>query len=91
MHRCLYAGRAYRLSFWRTAHGAEVDYVLETPDEIIPIEVKSTESPSEADARQVKLFLGTYPERARRGYVVCRCSAPRRLTESVEAIPWSCL
>ena len=40
MHRCLYAGRAYRLSFWRTAHGAEVDYVLETPDETIPIEVR---------------------------------------------------
>lgn len=90
-HRCLYAGRAYRLSFWRTAHGAEVDYVLETPDEIIPIEVKSTESPAEADARHVKLFLGTYPERARRGYVVCRCSSPRRLTESVTAIPWNYL
>lgn len=91
IHRCLYAGRTYRLSFWRTAHGAEVDYVLETPDEVIPIEVKASESPSEADARHVKLFLTTYPDRARRGYVVCRCSAPRRLTESIEAIPWSYL
>lgn len=91
MHRCLYAGRAYRLSFWRTAHGAEVDYVLETPDEVIPIEVKATESPSEADARHVKLFLAAYPGRAKRGYVVCRCSAPRRLTETIEAIPWNYL
>ena len=89
MHRCLYAGRAYRLSFWRTVHGAEVDYVLETPDEVIPIEVKATESPSETDARHVKLFLSTYPERARRGYIVCRCSAPQRLTECIEAIPWN--
>jgi predicted AAA+ superfamily ATPase len=88
MHRCLYAGRSYRLSFWRTAHGAEVDYVLETPDEAVPIEVKSTEAPSEADARRLKLFLATYPDRAKRGYVVCGCSAPRRLTESIEAIPW---
>jgi predicted AAA+ superfamily ATPase len=91
MHRCLYAGRAYRLSSWRTAHGAEVDYVLETPDEIIPIEVKATESPAAADTRHLKLFLGTYPERARRGYLVCRCGASRRLTENIEAIPWHCL
>jgi predicted AAA+ superfamily ATPase len=91
MHRCLYSGRAYRLGSWRTAHGAEVDYVLETPDEIIPIEAKATEFPADSDARHVKLFLGTYPERARRGYVVCRCRAPRRLAENIEAIPWSCL
>jgi predicted AAA+ superfamily ATPase len=91
MHRCLYVGRTYRLTFWRTAHGCEVDYVLETPDEVIPIEAKATESPSEGDARHVKLFLAAYPERARRGYVVCRCRAPRRLTENIEAIPWNCL
>ncbi|MFH1076930.1 MAG: DUF4143 domain-containing protein [Pseudomonadota bacterium] len=88
MHRCLYAGRAYRLSFWRTAHGAEVDYVLETPDETIPIEVKSTESPSLADVSHLKLFLETYPQRARRGFVVYRCRAPRRLDSNIEAIPW---
>ena len=91
VHRCLYAGRAYRLSFWRTVHGAEVDFVLETPDEAIPIEVKATESPSESDAGHLKMFLATYPDRARRGYIVCRCRQPRRLTENVEAVPWSCL
>lgn len=88
MHRCLYAGRAYRLSFWRTAHGAEVDYVLETPDETIPIEVKATESPSPADVSHLKLFLETYPKKARRAFLVCRCRAPRRLAENIEAIPW---
>jgi len=87
IHRCRNAGRAYRLHFWRTASGAEVDYVLETPDGVIPIEVKATESPRETDARHLKLFLATYPERARRGFLVCRCSAPRRLTEHIEAVP----
>lgn len=91
MHRCLYAGRAWRLYFWRTVHGAEVDYVLETPDEVIPIEVKATESPTEPDARHLKLFLDTYPERARRGFIVCRCSTPRRLSDRIEAIPWNML
>jgi uncharacterized protein len=88
MHRCLYSGRAYRLSFWRTVHGAEVDYVLETPDETIPIEVKATDAPSQADASHLKLFLETYPKKARRGFLVCRCRAPRRLADNIEAIPW---
>jgi predicted AAA+ superfamily ATPase len=88
MHRALYAGRTYRLSFWRTAHGAEVDYVLETPDEAIPIEVKATESPSVADGSHLNLFLDTYPQRARRGFIVCRCRSPRRLADNIEAIPW---
>lgn len=91
MHRCLYAGRSYRVSFWRTAHGAEVDYVLETPDEVIPIAVKATDSPQPSDARHLKLFLETYPEKARRGFVICRCQAPRRLTEQIEAVPWHML
>jgi predicted AAA+ superfamily ATPase len=86
--RCLYAGRTYRLSFWRTAHGAEVDYVLETSNEAIPIEVKTTESPSLADASCLKLFLKTYPQRARRGFIVCRCRTPRRLADNIEAVPW---
>lgn len=88
IHRCLYAGRAYRLSFWRTAHGAEVDFVLETPDEVIPIEVKATESPTLADVSHLKIFLETYPQRARRGFIVSRCREPRRLAENIEAIPW---
>lgn len=88
IHRCLYAGRAYRLSFWRTAHGAEVDYVLETPEEVIPIEVKATESPTPTDASHLKLFIETYPKRARRGFIVCRCREPRHLAENIEAVPW---
>jgi predicted AAA+ superfamily ATPase len=91
LHRCLYAGRAYRLSFWRTAHGAEVDYVLETPHETIPIEVKATESPTLGDASHLKLFLKTYPQKAQRGFIVCRCREARRLAENIEAIPWKCL
>ena len=88
MHRCLYAGHAYRLSYWRTAHGAEVDFVLETPEEVIPIEVKATEFPSLADASHLKLFLDTCPQRAQRDFVVCCCRSPRRLAANIDAIPW---
>jgi hypothetical protein len=49
---------------------------------------KATESPTLADASHVKLFLETYPQKARRGFIVCRCREPRRLAENIEAIPW---
>ncbi len=88
IHRCLYAGRSWRVSFWRTVHQVEVDYVLETPDEIIPIEVKWTERPAEADARHLKLFLDTFSRKARRGYIVCRCREPLQITPAIRAIPW---
>ena len=68
-----------------------MDYVLETPDEVIPIEVKATESPSMADASHLKLFLETYPQRARRGFIVCRCREPRRLADNIDAVSWKSL
>jgi predicted AAA+ superfamily ATPase len=35
--RVAYLGRVYKLSFWRTVDGGEVDFILETPSEVIPI------------------------------------------------------
>ena len=90
-HRCRHAGRTHRLSFWRTAHGAEVDFVLETVHEVIPIEVKWTEAPHATDTRHLRLFLDSYPQRARRAFLVCRCPAPLRLDDRVTAIPWHAL
>lgn len=91
IHRCYCLGRAYRVSFWRTAHHAEVDFVLETPQEVLPIEVKWTDAPRETDARFLKLFLATYPQKARRGFIVCRCPEVRQITPTIQAIPWSML
>lgn len=88
MHRCLFAGRTYRLSFWRTALHAEVDYILETPSEVIPIEVKWTRRPHESAARHLKQFLKLYPDRAKRGYLVCRCEQRQQISENIQAIPW---
>ncbi|MBI2266568.1 MAG: ATP-binding protein [Armatimonadetes bacterium] len=86
--RCGYLGRGYRLHFWRSVSGAEVDMVLETPEEAIPIEVKWTENPRGTDARHLISFLKTYPAQARRGYIVCRCPHRLQISDQVTAIPW---
>ena len=86
--RAAYAGRANRVSFWRTTYGVEVDFVFETPREDLPIEVKWTARPRPADARHVETFIDQFPTRARRGLVVCRCERAQQLTDRVRAIPW---
>jgi uncharacterized protein len=88
VHRALYLGNSTRVSFWRTTGGAEVDAILETRREDIPIEVKWTENPRPADARHIELFLDTYPKRAKRGFVVCRIPRAIRLSDRVTALPW---
>ena len=87
-YRCTCLGSEYKLSTWQTATGAEVDAVVETPDAVIPIEIKWTDRPSAQDARHVETFLRQHADTAAHGYVVCRCPNPQRLTERVTALPW---
>ena len=89
LHRTKYLGRGFGVSFWRTVSGAEVDFVVETPKEDVPIEVKWTRRPTPSDARHLEAFLDTHPKRAKRGFVVCRADARSKLSERVTALPWS--
>ncbi len=90
-YRAAYMGTGHAVSFWRTASGAEVDFVWQSPREDVPIEVKWTERPRRGDIRHVETFLSDYPKRARRGLLVCRCPRPERLSDRVTAIPWDWL
>jgi len=58
---------------------------------LTPIEVKWTTQPDLQDARHLLTFLKEHPERAERGYIVCRCPRPLQLHEKVTALPWHCL
>jgi predicted AAA+ superfamily ATPase len=89
--RASWLGRSHRVSFWKTRSGAEVDIVYESPEEDVPIEVKWTSSPRPGDARHVETFLDAYPDRARRGIVLCRVDRPQQLTDRVVALPWDSL
>jgi predicted AAA+ superfamily ATPase len=86
--RMRYLGRGYRLGFWRTIDGAEVDFILETPKEAIALEVKYTKHPRPADAAGIEHFIGLYPALCRRGFVICRCARKEHLSRHVVALPW---
>ena len=88
--RLQYLGKG-RLHYQRTRDGAEVDFIVELDNTLVPIEVKWTEHPASQDARHLIKFLEEHPEAAPRGYVVCRAPQPMEIQEKVTALPWFCL
>ena len=71
----------------RSKDGREIDYLVELNGELIPIEVKWTDRPSQNDARHLSAFLKENQE-AQQAYVICRCPRPQKLIEGVTALPW---
>jgi predicted AAA+ superfamily ATPase len=57
-----YLGLEYSLSYWRTAAGAEVDFVLYGQRGIIAIEVKRTRHLSSRDLAGLAQFKADYPQ-----------------------------
>lgn len=88
-YRCRFYGSGYRISTWRTASGAEADAILETPGELIPIEIKWTDSPTPRDARHLETFMDSYAKTSERAYVICRAPRKQKLTDRTTALPWN--
>lgn len=74
--------------YWRTAKGAEVDFVVETPGRVLPIEVKAGASVSTSDARSLMTFLEEYQDLAPAGLLLHTGSTTFWLTARVLAAPW---
>lgn len=75
--------------FWRTSKGAEVDLVVETPQRLLPIEVKATARVYTDDARHLLTFLGEYPDKADAGVLLYAGKDTYWLTDNVLVTSWS--
>lgn len=76
-----------KLYYQRTKDGAEIDYIIELPEnKIIPLEVKWTQNPSLADCRHLITFIKEH--NLAQGYLICRVPYPLQLTEQITALPW---
>ena len=78
------------LSYLRTKSGAEIDYIVELEDRLLPIEVKWTAHPTPKDARHLTTFIEEQ-SRAEEGFIICRCPRPQKMSKHVTAIPWHML
>lgn len=76
------------LSYWRTAIGEEVDFVIEAGEKLLPIEVKATARPRLADVKHLRTFRAEYGSMARAGLLLHTGSTIEWLAPDVLAVPW---
>jgi predicted AAA+ superfamily ATPase len=74
--------------YWRTATGEEVDFIIETPQRILPIEVKTSARVGVADARGLESFLDEYADATDGGLLLHGGDETYPLTRRVLAVPW---
>ena len=74
--------------FWRTTKGAEVDFVIETGQRLLPVEVKAAASVHPGDVRHLHTFLDEYSDLAQCGIVLYDGEETFWLTDRVLAAPW---
>ncbi len=76
------------LTYWRTATGEEVDFVVESGGQYLPIEVKTTANPRLADTASLRSFRTEYGRKARKGLLLHTGSKLEWLAPDVLAVPW---
>ncbi len=78
-----------RVYFWRTSAGTEVDIVIETGTELIPVEVKISAKPRPAMASGIEAFREVLEDRVASGYLVHTGKDRISLGSDVVALPFA--
>ncbi len=84
-------GEEPQIYFWRTSAGVEVDFVVETGGQLIPLEVKLSATPRPAMANPIRTFQTDLGARAAGGFVVHPGEVRLPLAAGVVALPFAAL
>lgn len=81
--------QAYKVGYWRDKSGAEVDLVVEHPDDgsVVAVEVKAAQQVRSGDAEAVRRLRDELGPRFRRGVVLHTGPHARRLDDDIYALP----
>lgn len=74
--------------YWRTTTNDEVDFVVETGNKLLPIEVKSTSRPRVSDAKHLRTFRSEYGRQSRAALLLHTGSETEWLAPGILAAPW---
>jgi len=83
------SGRKPEILFWRTAAGAEVDFVVEMEGRIWPVEVKAAGRAGPRDTGHIRLFMGEYGKAVPHGIILHAGSRAERIGSRIWAVPLS--
>ena len=81
-------GEEPAMYYWRTAAGAEVDLILEARGNLIPIEIKQSETPRPDMAKDIQGFQRDFASRAEKGFVIHAGSITLPLGNNILAWPF---
>jgi predicted AAA+ superfamily ATPase len=76
------------LAYWRTSLGEEVDFVVESGNRLLPIEVKASARPRLVDCAHLHTFRAEYGKTARAGLLLHTGNTIEWLAPDVLAAPW---
>lgn len=79
-----YREKDFRLSFWRTKEGHEVDFVLD--DGRVAIEIKGSKNLRSSEFKGLKAFHEEH--HPKKSYLVCQESVPRKVGDNILVLPW---
>ena len=74
--------------FWRTTTDREVDFVIESGDRLLAIEVKATTRPRIRDITGLRLFREEYRDRFAGGLLLHAGSETQWMADGILATPW---
>ncbi len=77
-------GAGLPVSYWRTASGLEVDFILGAAE--VAVEVKSTDRPTSDHLKGLRAWREEHP--TSRCILVCRAPRARRTEDGIEILPW---
>jgi len=74
--------------YWRTVQGQEVDFVVETPRRLLPIEVKAAARVQPADIKGLEAFMDEYPDLTDGALLLYAGTEVFPVSGRVLAVPW---
>lgn len=81
----------YKVYYWRTGSGLEVDCVIDTGFELIPIEIKAGEKVKPSDIKGLLGFVDLHKRNVKEAFVVNNGRLPQKLGDKITVIPWTYL
>ena len=74
--------------FWRSSGGAEIDFLIERGNQLIPIEVKWRTDIRLKDVTGMQVFLQDFKNEARWGIVLYKGSQLLKIRENIFLVPY---
>lgn len=84
-----HAGSQPPMYYWRARDGHEVDVLLASNGSMLPLEIKSTATPTSVHLKSMNLLRRIMPEANSRAALICQVKEKTPMAHNSVALPWN--